>query len=693
MSWASDGTQTGTDTDISGIGAVTGVTLYTIGTGTNVRRVAKVTVNLTIDGTLTIDPEHEELVFPNYDVGITVNGTLNIGKKITLGGVDRYSYGTAIHHGRPTTWNDTPYLLDVQNGGTLNWYGGVIYTGGKSLMYRNGSTVKVYSQNAIFVRTQDAANAEAQVRMETNNYDQDGFTDVGYQDTQDWLAHVGFWNTFKGYKPIHKKSALSPSSFSSSSLYIAEDYDASGGNVYDNLFWKNRRMRFKNSVTGSDLNLVGLDANNASNTGVFEVTCDLSVTLLDTSQNAIQGGMVYFKDYDNGDRKNDTVSGANTNYVDDREYVATTDATGKASITDVLTMAVVRDTGGVQGTPDSGYNKYDYRSKNNDNTDVFDFGIHAYGFLKVATINLPLKGAGGIGYERTLIADFSISESNKTTVAGYTTLSTLDQVYDRASYWHLEDSTGKNIAIPSYGEFLVKASGSFLDMGAADVVIDPNASSVFAYDSATSTITIKPPTTGIGAGTKFSGIKTTGTITAKCPVDGISFDGDTYYNYDGSVSDVSVTGDLHVNTGADSTLTFDNVTVTGQVWNDASANTLTINATNGSSLTAGDAGTGAGETNIQNSVTITVTVKDLSTKNPIQGARVYLERDSDGAQIINDVTDANGQVSTTYNYTTDTAVSGHARKASSSPYYKAADITGTITSAGFTTTILMIKDE
>ncbi|MCP4088392.1 MAG: hypothetical protein GY746_01160, partial [Gammaproteobacteria bacterium] len=47
---------------------------------------------------------------------------------------------------------------------------------------------------------------------------------------------------------------------------------------------------------------------------------------------------------------------------------------------------------------------------------------------------------------------------------------------------------------------------------------------------------------------------------------------------------------------ADTTLAFSNVTVTGSVYNDSASNTLTINATNGSSLTAGDPGTGDGQT-------------------------------------------------------------------------------------------------
>lgn len=683
MSWATDGTQTDTDTDISGIGNVNGVTLYTFGSGSDVRRVARVTVNLTINGTLTLDPEHEELVLVG-DKGITINGTFNIGKKITINGVDRYSFGTAIHSTASAAWNDTPYLVEVKNGGKLNWYGGVIYSGGKSLMYASGSTVKVFSQNATFIRTQDGSNAEAQIRMETDNYDQDGFTDVGYNDTQDWFTFVGFWNTFKGFRPVHKKSALSPSSASSSDLYIAENYDASGGCTYDSLFWRKRRMRLRNCVNGSDIKLVGLAANNSNNRGVYEITEDISIKLLDTAQNPISGGMIYFKDYDNGDRKNDNVTGNNVNYVDDREYVATTDSNGSASIQNVLTMAVVRNSGSDIGTPDSGNNKYDYRSKNNDNTDVFDFGIHAYGYLKVATINLPLKGANGVEYERTLIADPSISESGASVVSGYTKIATLDQLYDRASYWHIEDSTGVNIAVPSYGEFLVSASGSMLDLGSVDIVIDPAASSVFSYSSGT--ITVKSDTI-LAAGSKFSGIKTTGTITFKAAAvgDNTSYEGTVYLDADQDLSGVSITGDLHINTGANSTLDFSSASISGDIYNDDTAHTLTVNLRDGSTGTAGDPGTGNGETEIRHPVIVKVTVKDGSDGSAVENAHVIIKKKSDKSDIVSGSTDANGVYQTELDYTSDIDIIGWVRQSDlSGTDYEQADISGTIGQYGFT---------
>jgi len=108
---------------------------------------------------------------------------------------------------------------------------------------------------------------------------------------------------------------------------------------------------------------------------------------------------------------------------------------------------------------------------------------------------------------------------------------------------------------------------------------------------------------------------TSGTITFKTAFD---------------LTDVTLTGDVHFNLGVNSTLDFSNVTVTGNIYNDDTAHTLKINATNGSSLTAGDAGTGNGETYIAHPVTVKVIVKDAGTGSFIQNARVAMHAMSGG---------------------------------------------------------------
>lgn len=133
--------------------------------------------------------------------------------------------------------------------------------------------------------------------------------------------------------------------------------------------------------------------------------------------------------------------------------------------------------------------------------------------------------------------------------------------------------------------------------------------------------------------------------------------------------------------------------------NVASGQTLTVNVGSGYS-TPTVKNDGAGTVSVvAGQVTTTITVKDVNTQSAIQGARVYLKADaggplSEGTVIINALTDSNGQVSDTRSLASNQPVVGYARKASASPLYKNAAITGTINNgSGLLVTTLMIPDE
>lgn len=121
--------------------------------------------------------------------------------------------------------------------------------------------------------------------------------------------------------------------------------------------------------------------------------------------------------------------------------------------------------------------------------------------------------------------------------------------------------------------------------------------------------------------------------------------------------------------------------------------TLTIINTGTSNASIGSTPNG-GTIVFKTEVTVTITCKDVVTGAVIEDARVYL-LDSGDNVILNDLTNASGVLTGTYNYVTDDIISSkcRARKGSASPYYKTAPIAGTITSNGLTSTILMIPDE
>jgi len=92
-------------------------------------------------------------------------------------------------------------------------------------------------------------------------------------------------------------------------------------------------------------------------------------------------------------------------------------------------------------------------------------------------------------------------------------------------------------------------------------------------------------------------------------------------------------------------------------------------------------------------VPLVITVLDAVSKSPISGARVFLETYPGGTDLLNALTDADGQASVMYGYLADQALVGRARKASSAPLYRTGDIIGTITEEGFAQTVLLIGDE
>jgi len=139
--------------------------------------------------------------------------------------------------------------------------------------------------------------------------------------------------------------------------------------------------------------------------------------------------------------------------------------------------------------------------------------------------------------------------------------------------------------------------------------------------------------------------------------------------------------------------TYDALTFSGNTYDieNASGGDVTINAVNGSNPTTYYNSAG-GSTTIVNSVYVTVYVKDKDL-NPIQNARVYVYNLDDGDVIINDYTDNNGMVQVTYNYTGDKNLLIRVRQSSSSPKYIPVVTYGTLTSSGYTTTIIMYQDQ
>jgi len=94
-------------------------------------------------------------------------------------------------------------------------------------------------------------------------------------------------------------------------------------------------------------------------------------------------------------------------------------------------------------------------------------------------------------------------------------------------------------------------------------------------------------------------------------------------------------------------------------------------------------------------VSLSITVKEAATGAVVQNARVLVEKVSDGTDLLAGLTNASGVVSGSFSYTSDTPIQGVVRRATAAygTLYKPSTISGTITSAGFSATILLTSDE
>lgn len=112
----------------------------------------------------------------------------------------------------------------------------------------------------------------------------------------------------------------------------------------------------------------------------------------------------------------------------------------------------------------------------------------------------PATG-GNVPVSGTWVTDTGITETTQSAVALYTSINTLDQLYDYSGYTRLTD--------PEH--YIVNKFGAVLDLGSTNLILNASAPTIWSLDVATNTLTVKSAT--LLAGTKFTSIKTTGSLT------------------------------------------------------------------------------------------------------------------------------------------------------------------------------------
>ena len=662
--------------DFSGITGVTNVSRIVNNNRDFVYQSSGTDVEIKINGAICIDPKFETVIL-NRAVGngknalaILSGGILQIGKPDLENSYYDFPSGVAFIFPISSTSSSFTYQegyspFRTETGGYLKWLTGTIYCSGPIAWY---GYVLCMSQNCIL----SSRNVDRpQIRQRSSHCVIKGLTTHDYKFTAIKNAVE-----FAGYVPIQSTSAIDMSSSGSDNVwYTFYDLIAGRGNDKEVGIKNEMWVRLVNVNKGSDITIAAQSPGSTGQQGVCEIREELTIIAQEQDGTVIENCRVFIRDTNHSHRLAGNTYNNNPSYTSDRTYGGLTASTGKIAFNgntgSVLLTVFHRPDDGAAGN-----DVWDSRGNDNDKTDLFSVGFAKYGFI-AAIVTYELKGTGGLEKPFTLFEDTGIVVASSSTVAAYTSLGTLSKIYDRAQQWVAASSD--NMEEVGLGNMVVTKAGKTIDFGNKNVYLDSAASEVFDYTDSTSRVDIK--ISGLASTADYTGMKaTTFHLADEIDLENLTFD-----------------GDLHVNLGADGTIELDNCTVTGNIYNDDASHTLVVNLTGGASATAGDAGTGDGQTDVRQTVYIEVTVKDISDNSVIPGARVYLEAGSggdltEGVGIVNTLTNASGVVSISFNFTNEQPVVGRVRKGSSATGYKTAKIVNTITNAGLTITVLMVKD-
>ena len=516
-------TQSGTVTDLSGLSGITGVIVTVEGSGTTERRIYNIGNYSLRYNDMKINPERETLVLgtgaPNHAIRpSSASSRLIIGSNVTKNGERIISEHLAIVvHRQPANVSDIYHPANAViyiDQGTLEWWEGIIRTnmvtyfgwtlGILSLPARDLNAGSFIREGAVFESFGNPpyTNEATQFSPTSKTLLIDGLKLRGISpNTSPIYTPRDVLNTpprieLIGTNGISDHSALGKTTFTE-----FRDYNSTGNFKDLNLF-DGHLVRAINVQKGSATIIVEHNINNGQADGIVEITKEFTTRVTDLSGNPIVGARYFIRDTNNGDRRN----AFGQTYTNDFTYTDLTDANGETAVKRVLTAVVAKADLQRIGIDDTGLNKKDRRSVNNNTDDEFDVHFWSYPHNYSLTTQ-QFKGIGVLDLNQVMTDDFNITESNKATVDAYASIDNLDQLYDRAKSWKVDLS---NLEYPTVGAQLIDGDGTKLDLDNINLMVNVSAASAFAVNTGSDVVTIKAAS--LVPGNRFKSIKTTGTI-------------------------------------------------------------------------------------------------------------------------------------------------------------------------------------
>ena len=504
----------------------------TTGTGSDLYRMVSMgSFRLFCAGTLTVNGAVPELLAfgancPEVNLGIGPTGNFTLGRRTTLNNTTRSEQRIGgLYFARRHTQHWTGRAID--NEGVMNIFGDI--QGQTCPIRTRGSSVTTV-RDAYWACRNLTNVAQSLWFHESGTIDIDGLTIEGLASFTRVIN--GVVTNFSNVRTVQADSTNQNET--STTPFDLFGFNPSG-NTCDLGFWfgaaQIRGIRSYDSPMGTNLYCATADANVAS-FGWVEMWRRVQARALNPLNAPIQGAILYARDTNNGNRgavsgvsgpfNGTTPTARDASYLStdgltlgaDRTHIQTTAADGRTPQFNVLIGALAATVGIGRPGYDTGTSRIDRRGKTDvqgsrANTDAFDLHLWSYGHAYTLIPDFSMAGSGVAAPTGQMLIDAGVTLT-QAQAAALTQIDTLDQFYDAAKDWKCQPQQAR-LEYPSISTQPVTASGTVLDLGNRNLVIDGTASVDFAINTGTNTITIRSSV--LAAGTKFTSIRTTGLIT------------------------------------------------------------------------------------------------------------------------------------------------------------------------------------
>lgn len=600
-------TQSGTDANPSGLGAIAGVTTQSFGTGSRIRTIYTIPAGrqLAITGTLTHDTDQYLILFSDNSANtgaltkVLITGVYNYG--IKANGQPSSLSGISIPTD-PGTWWAPAIVASGTNGNAIlvtgsaarfNMQGGQI-DGALTIGYGNsaGGTI---SGGTVVVRDDGITNGTNWLtRILTPSIAFNNYTMIGgslsigantagqtFSISRPGAGGVAYWLQTQSATATRVKDYVVGAGYD---VGIAPYSDGVGGvNCVPTIS--------QNSAAGTAVNLRGGEpapSGDIANAGYHAFLRTISTSI--TTESGLADGVLYIKDTNNGQRKN-------LNSIDDtpdKIYIGTITSGALSAWSKIggggLVYAnnyevisgivnVVRNATNTRGTSNVGIWRKDLRGLSDvEGEDRFNFHVWSYA-NQYKVINQSLAGAGTLVLAEKVLADSGVTLSNasaltklassftvntSTNTITVTANSTLSDLYDAMKAYKCQ-AVQSNLEYPTIGTQLVNAVGPTLSTAMTVVVSSGVTLSTSAkFNQLTASVT--------NNGTLSSGLTITGNVTQATPT---------------NLTGVNITGNLTFNTNTGVTVTFTDCEVSGTSSNSGTGIVKVVKAGTTPWLTAG----------------------------------------------------------------------------------------------------------